>query len=363
MRPLVRAFLISLILHILLFTTIEVGNRLELSQFGPFKRLAQALGLDRVFPLPTQPDATRTNTLDSAQREVEEEIPILFVDVDPSQATTEVPEKTEYYSAVSSLAANRDTSRDTGVPKIDGTQDKVLKTMDTDRAEIPEPLQSAPVAPQQPQEGVSPEVVPPQPVAAVPVPPTPEPIPAPASPLEPEAGPGETLLAKANPASVPATVQIPAPVAPVPVARQRPRTVAAALAQRQINPNSALIGDKMKQDGGVARFSVSSSLDVQATPLGSYDAKFIAAVQQCWYSLLEDQRYSLDRMGKVVIDFRLTADGRISDLKTAQTDVGEIYTTLCELAIHRPAPYEKWPADVRRMVGDNYRDVRFTFYY
>lgn len=102
---------------------------------------------------------------------------------------------------------------------------------------------------------------------------------------------------------------------------------------------------------------------MQANALGSYDAKFIAAVQQCWFALLEEQRYSLDRVGKVVLDFRLTPDGRITDMKVAQSDVGEIYTTICELAITKPAPYEKWPNDVRKLVGGNFRDVRFTFYY
>jgi len=28
-----------------------------------------------------------------------------------------------------------------------------------------------------------------------------------------------------------------------------------------------------------------------------------------------------------------------------------------------PAPYGVWPSDMRRMVGANFRDVTFTFYY
>jgi hypothetical protein len=320
--------------------------------------LAKLLKLD----LTAERATSRAIVLTQEQQETERAIPIQFVDVDPSQATTEAPPKTEYYSAVSSLAANRDTSRDTDTPEIDGTQDKVRKTMDTERARIPQPLQPAPVAPQQPQDGISPEVVKPQPVTTTPVPPLPETRPlTPPNPVSPR---GETLIAKANPVVAPAvTARVSTPAEPAPPVRTRPRTVAAAMAQRQLNPSSALVGEKMKQEGGVRRFSIASSLDVQASPLGNYDARFIAAVQQCWYGLLEEQRYSLDRMGKVTIDFRLTADGRIADLKTAHSDVGEIYSTICELAIRKPAPYEKWPNDVRKMVGGNARDVRFTFYY
>lgn len=362
--PLVRAFLISLALHVGAFTTLEVGNRLDLWRFSPLVMLAKMLKLDLAPSLTADRSSARAIALQKEReaREQEREIPITFVDVDPTQASTETPPNTKYYSAVSSLAANRDTSRDTDTPELDGTQDKVLKTMNTERARPPQPMQPAPVAPQQPQEGQVAEVVKPQPVMTAPVKPMPETPPL-AQPVTPQL-PGETLIAKASP-NVPANpvVQPMAPAEPSPPARTRPRTVAAALAQAQLNPNSTLVGEKLRQEGGVKRFSISSTLSVQGSPLGSYDAKFIAAVQQCWFALLEEQRYSLDRQGKVVLDFRLTYDGRITELKVVESDVGDIYTTICQLAINKPAPYEKWPNDVRKMVGGNYRDVRFTFYY
>jgi hypothetical protein len=129
------------------------------------------------------------------------------------------------------------------------------------------------------------------------------------------------------------------------------------------NPMSALVGEKMAQDGGVKRFSIQSTLEVRASPLGNYDARFIAAVQQCWFALLEEQHFSLDRTGKVVLDFRLTVDGRITDMRVVESTVGDIYTTICQLAITKPSPYERWPGDVRRMVGADHREIRFTFFY
>jgi len=56
-------------------------------------------------------------------------------------------------------------------------------------------------------------------------------------------------------------------------------------------------------------------------------------------------------------------DGRITDLKVNGNDVGELLGLLCERAILDPAPYPAWPSDMRRMIGQNFREVTFTFYY
>jgi len=352
----VLAFGLSILLHLLLLGVLEGAKRHDWWRYGPIAHLAKVLRID----LGPQPAAERMSArpIETPAREAVEEMPTLFVDVDPSQASAEPVPKTPYYGAVNSLAANRDTSRDLEVPELDGTQDRVRKTMESERARPhAAPMQPARVMPQQPSEGPAAEPVRPQAVVA-----TQRPVAEPA-PVEPAAAPspaGETLMAKANPvATKPPGVAAVVGERP----RVRPRTVAAALAERQLNPNSALLGEKLRQEGGVRRFSIASSLNVQASPLGNYDAKFVAAVQQCWYGLLEEQQYSLDRMGKVVIEFRLMQDGRITEMKVVESDVGAIYTTLCEVAIHKPAPYERWPVDVRKMVGVNYRDVRFTFYY
>ncbi|MGC8990529.1 MAG: hypothetical protein ACP5MD_10430 [Verrucomicrobiia bacterium] len=362
-RPLLVAFAISLAFHLLLFTAIDLGSRVGFWQFTPLGMLVKALSLDSnrlqmSKQLLQSPALSNPATASNTQ---EEEMPKLFVDVDPSQATDEAPPNTAYYSPFNSLAANPDTSRDTGMPKIDGAQDKVLKTKDTLRPLAQsQPLQPAQPPPNQPEEEASAQEtkqqVPP-PIVAQPV--------KPVQPSEPPQPPGETLMARATPVmpKIDASNFFPTEPAESKQAHTRYRRVADALAARQINPYSALVGEKYKQDGGVKRYSVSSSMDVRASPFGSYDARFIAAVQQCWYALLEEHRYSLDRMGKVVLDFRLTADGRITEMRVVESNVGEIFTTICELAVTKPAPYEKWPPDLRKIVGTDYRDVRFTFYY
>src|SRR5207247_2133428 len=60
--------------------------------------------------------------------------------------------------------------------------------------------------------------------------------------------------------------------------------------------------------------------------------------------------------------FRLHQDGNITDLDVVENTAGSVPGLLCETAVEKPKPYEKFPADMRRVVGD-IRNIRFTFYY
>ena len=120
-----------------------------------------------------------------------------------------------------------------------------------------------------------------------------------------------------------------------------------------------LIGEKMKQDGGLQRRG-SIALDVRGLPFGAYDAKIIAAIQQAWYNLLADR---LTPMGKVVIEFWLHSNGRVSHVSVTNSEVGELYGQMCALAVQRAAPYEAWPREMRLAIEVEYREVRFTFFY
>ena len=137
--------------------------------------------------------------------------------------------------------------------------------------------------------------------------------------------------------------------------------MAEALARRQ--EHAGLTGEKMKQDGGVRRHDLRSSLDVQATPFGAYDAAIVAAVQDRWYDLLADQRYADDRSGKVTFRFHLNSDGTVSQMMLAENTVDLTLALLCESAIRDPAPFAPWPDEMRRIINAEYREVTFTFYY
>jgi hypothetical protein len=113
----------------------------------------------------------------------------------------------------------------------------------------------------------------------------------------------------------------------------------------------------------VKRLSLVSSLDVKATPFGQYDAAFIAAVQRCWYQLIDEHGYGRASSGHVVLTFRLKFDGKISNMKVVESTVGDLLALVCVRAIEKPSPYAPWPSDLRRMQPGDYREVQFTFYY
>ena len=71
----------------------------------------------------------------------------------------------------------------------------------------------------------------------------------------------------------------------------------------------------------------------------------------------------LQLRGKVVVEFRMHFDGRVTDVKVNDADVGELYSLFCQKAIQDPAPYPRWPSDMRRQLQADYRDVRFSFFY
>ncbi|MBI3853863.1 MAG: hypothetical protein HY298_26860 [Verrucomicrobia bacterium] len=299
--PLVWAFGISLAIHLLLFGTFKLGQRYDLWNKSILpawlkKSLAAVKAAEKKPPINREP-------------------PLLFIDVNPTQAATEAPKVAKYYSALNSKAANPDSQIDSNIPKISGKQTQVPKTEDVPRTKQ-FPLQPTP-----------------KPESAEP---------------RPKTGPAPGDLALGKPAPKPDHTESPA------TERERPRTLAAA---------HALAGEKMKQEGGVRRRVEISSVDAKATAFGAYDAMFIAAVQSRWYGLLDSRDFARDRTGKVVLEFRLNYDGRITEMKEVDNDVGELLGLLCQKAVLDPAPFEKWPSDLRRLVGADYREVRFTFYY
>ena len=261
---------------------------------------------------------------------------MVFVEVDPAKASAEPPKETKYYSTQSTLAANPDASKDQEAPKIDGTQTKLVRTMEAVKPQ-PQPLQPTP-----PKE---------EPVR--------EPVEAQAKAKRPEPE-GDLTVAKPNPqlnksnetGEETKEVEPPKPV------HEKQRRIADVVQQQ-----AALVGKKMQQEGGVKRFALDSTLDVKASPFGDYDRRLILAVQQQWYNLLAGQTFSQDSTGKVVVDFRLTYDGHILDMKVEESTVGPVLALICQRAVKDPAPFGKWPGDMRKMVGADYREVRFTFYY
>jgi hypothetical protein len=296
---------ISLAIHTALFGVWRLGKSL-----GWWEQQATWL-LKLTKKKPLKLSAKELARLQAQQQQRMREIPLTFVEVDPVVAATEPPKDAKFYGAHNAAAANPDVKMEEQ-PKVDGKQTQVVKTETTPRLN-PQPLQ--------------PSLPPPEPQAEAPKPKS-EPI-------------GDLALARPEPERPPA--------------QEKPRTLAAARERKNI------VGEKIKQDGGVKQRGRISP-DVKATAFGAYDAMFIAAVQERWYNLLDNTSFA-QRSGKVVVEFRLTHDGRITEMRVAGNEVGDILGLLCQRAIIDPAPYAHWPADMRRDVGKLYRDVTFTFYY
>ena len=318
---LVRAFVISLAAHLLFYGTFRLGHQLgwwEKSWLPAWLRRAKPT-LVAALKNPVNPPA-------------QQEIPLLFVEVDPNQATPAPPKEAKYYSARNSQAANPDAEIETGTPKINGTQTHVPKT-ETTPISKPMPLQpSLPPPPQQPKNQ--------------------------ASEAQPKTGPKPGDLAMAKPADSVLEEKKPDPGETQIVTPTRPRTLAQAYQQ-----HPELAGQKMKQDGGVHRRLESAAVDAKATPFGAYDLAIIRAVQYHWNNLITEQNYMGERTGKVTVEFRLWYDGHIDQVKVAQENVGVVLATLCQRAIEDPAPYDAWPSDMRRLIGGNFREITFTFFY
>jgi len=236
---------------------------------------------------------------------------LMFVDV--PQPSTEAPKTTKYYSSQNSVAADP-TKGNKEVPQLNGKQVEIVKTENAPRPEFNK-LQPAPPAPARPQETAM------------------------------ATRPGDLTLGK--------TAESPAPESP------RPRTLKEARALQSHH----LPGPQMRQEGGMRRQALVPSLDVKATPFGAYDAALVEAVTQRWYDLLDSQQFSMDRSGKVTLRFHLNYDGSITDMSVVQNTVGDLLGYVCQKAVSDPAPYAPWPSDMRRMVGENYREITFTFYY
>lgn len=292
-RRLALALAISFMVHLLGWGGYEFGKTFNMWNYLHLPPLALFTKIKTAQP-PAQPSD-----------------PVIFVDVSPTQATTDAPKNAKYYSNQNSRAANRDAKRDTGVPELKGTQTEMARTENAPR---PEFNKLQPAAPPQKEE-------------------------------QPQLAMNNGDLTLANPSQV------------EPQEQPRPRTLKQALAQQH------LPGVMMKQEGGVRHESLVPALDVKATPFGAYDAAFIQAVTQRWYDLLDSRQFSRDRTGKVAIEFHLNYDGSITDMKVVQNTVGDLLCYVCQKAVMDPAPYAKWPSDMRLLVGAEYREITFTFYY
>ncbi len=249
--------------------------------------------------------------------------PTVFIEVtDPA---AEAPKQAKYYSDKNSRAANPDTKHDTAQPKINGQQTYMAKTENTQR-----PAKTEPAPPTEPPKAVVTKTA----------------RPSLANTLNPGLGEKDKAQLMEKPPEKT-------------TAQQRPRSLKEAREQQE----HLIVGQQMHQEGGVKHHALTSTLDAMSTPFGAYDRKIIEAIQQRWYDLLDSQQFASDRTGKVTVYFHLNSDGTVTEANITSNTVGSLLSYVCQAAIEQAAPFEPWPADMRRMIGSNFREITFTFYY
>jgi outer membrane biosynthesis protein TonB len=320
-----RALVISLFLHVLVYSLWRTGQAQGWWQNLAMPRWMQLVSKAMMPPALIKPAS-----------ELPSQSQLTFVEVDPALATPEPPKKPLFQGAKNTVAANREIKVLSEMPNLDGRQTEYLKT--TENAK-PTPQRAAPAPPPAP--------APPQKVARQNAP-------------QPSYAPGD--LTAARPSDKPregkgkSETEASEQTEPRPQpAEDRPRTVAEARAR------SGNYGQQSRVAGGVNHISPDVSLDVQGTPLGNYIARMVDAIGDRWHKLLENE--STDRTGKVVLRFRLHSDGTVSDLTPLKNEVSDLLEAACERGIKDPAPFGKWPPEMRRDLANDHYDITFTFYY
>ena len=313
MDLLVRALVISLVLHLAAFGTWKYGNthgwwrESHLPNWLQTARNSFIKQIAKTIPPRTQPQPTT----------------LTFVDVDPTRAVVQPPKNAKYTSSANTVASSTKKA-ESELPELTGKQDKVLKTTENSK---PNPK-------------------------AQPLQPTPKQLPEAEKPAPPPKAytPGDLAIAKpsakANDSKTDQHELQP---------RRRPKSVEEAKAL------AGITGDKMKHPGGGPRVGLDSSLDVRRTVTGDYDRVFVDAVQARWEFLLEGHRpYPT---GEVRLEFKIHYDGRITDMKLITNTVDAFFSLLCQKAVLDNAPYARWSNEMRRELAGDTRDVTFTFYY
>ena len=307
------AFTLSIAVHLFLWGGYTGGKKLGLWEKLHLPAWVQKL--TKPLVLLAKPEAK--------PRVKESEPPLMFIDVSQHQAVTEPPKDAQFYSSLNSQAANPEAERDSKIPKITGKQEHVPKTEDAEREKF------ATLQPFVPAE--KPEIE--QRASSKP---------------KIERGDLTLALPEEKPRTDTGNAEKP-----------RPRRLSEVAQNKVVRPP----GQKMKQDGGVKRQLPTSMVDAKGTTFGMYDALFINAVRERWYDLLENREYASEARGSVAVQFKLHHDGRITEMKVLENTVSETLSLICQKAVLDPAPFEKWSTEMRLMVGENFRKIRFTFYY
>jgi hypothetical protein len=70
-----------------------------------------------------------------------------------------------------------------------------------------------------------------------------------------------------------------------------------------------------------------------------------------------------ERAGTVTVHFNLLQDGSVQNMEVKENTAGQILSLFCEKAVVDSAPFAPLPENLRMLIGEDPREVNFTFYY
>lgn len=122
----------------------------------------------------------------------------------------------------------------------------------------------------------------------------------------------------------------------------------------------ALPGPVKRQDAGVSQTGY-IGVDANFSQFGEYMERMVEAVSQHWHNNCRLAAYS-GSGSNVVVEFRMTRDGRIRDLTTKQSTASGLGEQLVKSAIEVGDPYGPWTEDMVQILGDD-ETITFRFRY
>lgn len=344
------AVLISVLLHEL--TVAGWTHREAFARFSFFRPFITMLSSSvQAHPKRKEPSESTITFIETpAEQKPAPRIERSFIETDTSQVTGEEPKNARFYSANSTVAANPEnpSGKVGDTPYLNGQETRLASTEN--------------VRPQPPGAAATPVPRPVTPPAAPPV----APQPAAPKPVEPAKELAETGLKVGEEKKVAVLEQPVAPPAAVMPTPSQPASqpTAPGMMAGSASPREIATAKSHATTFGVDRIGI-AAFNVASSPFGAYDKELISTVQSRWYGVLtsNDKKRMDTHTGTVVLQFILRADGSVANMVMKENSAGEDLGLFCQKAVVESAPFPPYSDAMKQLIGDDAREINFTFYY
>jgi len=298
-------------------------------------------------------------------------LPNIFVQVDPKQASAKKPEDTDKYSDKNSLAANPKPGNKPK-PEIDGSQREIPRTHDVLQPAKAKLDLARPPASDATSESLEHSSLNPEPTS--PILTLPNIRPQNTHTQIPKSDPkfaaklsapinltkSAPILPPASPIDIPSVLLEPKSSQPKyrsPLERAKHRLAIAKRPKPQL-----LTGKAIKQDGTAPREGT-PKFNVALTGFGSYDKIMITAIRNSW--LRKNRETRMHQPYRVVVEFELLNSGRVENMHIKDAYAPQSQTLpelICVASIDEPAPFARWDKKMKHELGTRRRcTITFSF--